>query len=93
MASSIGVFVVEFKQTDTQVLPDIFVANADQHQRTLQDANEKNNLIIEYGLASNGEVVAGIGRETKVTPIASITSADELVETIKNWASSQVSKE
>ncbi|NOH02790.1 MAG: hypothetical protein HND47_12925 [Chloroflexi bacterium] len=76
------VFILEFKQTDTQTLPDIFVANANQYKRWLQEENTDH---IEYGLASNGEIVTDSERESNVTPIASVKSADELVEKIHDW--------
>lgn len=77
------VFVVEFKHADAQVLPDIFLANANQYKLWLQENNP--NVTIEYGLSSNGEVAKGEKRVLNVEPIASITSAEDLVERIDLW--------
>lgn len=85
------VFVVEFKQTDTQILPDILIANADLHKHWLEEAND--NYKIEYGLASNGAVLMGNRRESSIKAIASITSGDELAKRIDEWVKSQGSEE
>lgn len=79
------VFVIEFKPCDERILPNIFVANANQYKYWLQEANNTNRVKIEYGLASNGDIIADSERESSITPIASVTSVDELVEKIHDW--------
>jgi hypothetical protein len=78
------VFVVEFKPTDAEVLPDIFVANANQHKHWLEEANE-NRFKIEYGLSSNGDVIAGSERGSEIIPIASVTKGEDLADRVRAW--------
>lgn len=77
------IFVIEHKQTDARVLPDIYAANAEQYKLWLQQNNDR--VAIEYGLSSNAKTIDG--ENNKIKTISSINSAEELVDAITSWVS------
>lgn len=85
------VFVVEFKQADTQILPDIFVENANQYKHWLQKNNQ--DVTIEYGLSTNGRIIDEENGALSVEAITSVTTAKELAEKIRSWVDRTTIKE
>ncbi|MGQ0761178.1 MAG: hypothetical protein ACT4OT_04050 [Acidobacteriota bacterium] len=80
------VYIVEFKTTNAEILPDVLVSNARRYKRLIEEANP--DKTVKYGLGSNGRVIVQ-GEGPEVEPLQTIHDANELVERIVNWSGAE----
>jgi hypothetical protein len=74
--------VVEYKQCDTKILPDVFLSNANLYNRKLQEAYPG----VKFALSSNADVVTDEENKANLKVISDVRTADELAQWIADWS-------